>query len=102
MAQSPGELLDALRKRREFLRRELSGLDNLINVYEALVAVQSSESGSDPDQLELYRGRTSRAAQTAAIAESMDAARKLILRSNRPMKRGELVRELEKMGGGGL
>lgn len=98
MAQTPSELLEGLRKRREFLRRELLGLDNLIALYETLSTQESSESDLESAQLELYRGRTSRAVQTAAIAESMEAARRLIVRNNRPMKRGELVRELQKMG----
>lgn len=98
MAQTAREILDTLKKRRELLRREVSALDSLIPLYEALSMTETSESSEDSDQLELYRSRSSRAAQTAAIAESVEVARKIIIKSARPMKRGELVRELEKMG----
>ena len=98
MAQTANEILVALRKRREVLRRELSALDSLLPVYEALSAAEIPESDQESGQLELYRGRSSRAAQTAAIAETVEAVRKIIVKSGKPMRRGELVRELEKMG----
>lgn len=98
MAASPREMLASLRKRREFIRAELSALDSLISTYEVALSVDASEFQKDEDQFELYKGKSSRAAQTAAIAESIEAVRKIVLKAGKPMKRGELVSELEKMG----
>jgi len=56
-----------------------------------------SESRAEDEQFDLYRPST-RAAQAEAIAQSIDAAGRLIISEVRPMKRGELVAALEKQG----
>lgn len=91
------EILFKLLQRRDFIESEARALDNLISVYEGLLARQTSESRAEGGQLDLYKPST-RAAQAQAIAQSIEAARKLIIAEGRPMKRGELVMRLEKQG----
>lgn len=94
----PLEIKVNLLKRRQELLKELLALDSLISLYEGLSEASQSESSEDADQLSLYRWPSSRAAQAAEIARAIDAARKLILKEQRPMKRGELVSSLERQG----
>ncbi|MBV9839985.1 MAG: hypothetical protein JOY99_00360 [Sphingomonadaceae bacterium] len=96
--QTRAEFLDKLLRRREEIIRELAALDNLLSVYGGLSDARDSESSADSDQLSLYQWPQSRASQAAEIARSIEAARKIILREKRPMKRGELVIELERRG----
>jgi hypothetical protein len=67
-------------------------------LYEGLSEAQDSESNEDANQLNLYRWPSSREAQAAEISRTIEAARKLILKEKRPMKRGELVVALESQG----
>lgn len=92
------EILDKLLERRAFLSKEVVALDNLIGLYHRLSSQASSESSADVNQLDLYRQPSSRATQAAEIARTIEAARKLIIREGRPMKRGELVERLESQG----
>jgi hypothetical protein len=92
------DILDKLLERRTFLAKEAAALDNLIALYHRLSSQEISESSADANQLDLYRQPSSRAAQAADIARTIEAARKLIIREGRPMKRGELVSKLESQG----
>jgi hypothetical protein len=92
------EILDKLLERRAFLAKEVAALDNLIGLYHRLSSQTVSESSADVNQLDLYRHPSSRAAQAAEIARTIEAARKLIIREGRPMKRGEVVSKLESQG----
>jgi len=74
------EILDKLLERRAFVAKEVSALDNLIGLYHRLSSQAISESSVDVNQLDLYRHPSSRAAQAAEIARTVDAARKLIIR----------------------
>jgi hypothetical protein len=98
MAEDIKEILANLLERREKLSVEAIALDNLIAVYKKTLESSASESVSDSDQPELYNRPTSRAVQAAAIANAIEAARKLIISNRRPMKRGELVDILERQG----
>src|SRR4051812_24066414 len=97
-AEDIRDILDKLLERRAFIAREVVALDNLIGLYHRLSSQESSESSVDVNQLDLYRQPSSRAAQAAEIARTIDAARKLIIREGRPMKRGELISRLESQG----
>lgn len=92
------EILDRLLERRAFLAKEVAALDNLIGLYHRLSNQAVSESSPDANQPDLYRQPSSRAAQAAEIARTIEAARKLIIREGRPMKRSELVSKLESQG----
>jgi len=94
---STREILDKLLERRSFLIKELSTLDSLIGVYKGLWGGGDAESLPE-EQLNLYQWPSSRAAQAAEIARAIDAARKIIIQNQRPMKRNELVKELENQG----
>lgn len=91
------EILDKLLERRDKISRELMALENLIVVYRGLSTQEDSES-ADQGQLRLGLQAAPRAVQAASIARSIDAIRKMIISENRPMKRGELVKRLEKDG----
>jgi hypothetical protein len=92
------EILDKLLERRAFVATEATALDNLIGFYHRLSSQSISESSANVNQLDLYRQPSSRAAQAAEIGRTIEAARKLIIREGRPMKRGELVSRLESQG----
>ena len=92
------DILDKLLERRAFLSKEVIALDSLIGLYHRLSSQETSESSVDVNQLDLYRQPSSRAAQAAEIARTIEAARKLIIREGRPMRRGELVSRLESQG----
>lgn len=95
---STSEILTKLLERRAFLMKELVTLDSLIGVYKGLRGEADSESLDSDDQLNLYQWPSSRAAQAAEIERAIEAARKLILKNQRPMKRSELVMQLEAQG----
>jgi hypothetical protein len=94
------EILDKLLERRALLAREMAALDNLVGLYHRLSSRENSESAMDPSQLDLYRHPSSRAAQAAEINRTIEAAKRLIIKEGRPMKRGELVQALEGQGYG--
>lgn len=94
------DILDKLLDRRAFLAREMAALDNLIGLYHRLSSLENSESAPDEGQLDLYRHPSSRAAQAAEIDRTIEAAKRLIIKEGRPMRRGELVQALESQGYG--
>jgi hypothetical protein len=94
------DILEKLLERRSILAREMAALDNLIGLYHRLSSREISESASDASQLDLYRHPSSRAAQAAEINRTIDAAKRLIIKEGRPMKRSELVQALESQGYG--
>lgn len=99
MAVPPDEdFMAKLLARRAELEKEAAALDTLISHYQRLASRAQSESTALPGQLDLYGGLSSRHVKAAEIARIIDAARKLILAANRPMKRGELVRALISQG----
>lgn len=91
-------MLDKLLKRRDEISGELKALDNLIVIYERLSRRGHAESPIDDAQFSLEIHRKPRAVQAAEVARAMTAIRKIIISEGRPMKRGELVKSLEKEG----
>jgi len=94
------EILDKLLIRKANLIKEAAALDSLISLYHGLIKRDESESteAEAAGQLSFYQRPSSRAAQAAEITRMIEAARKLIIKERRPMKRGELVQALEKQG----
>ena len=96
-SDSARDLLAKALERRQELAREAASLDALIELYGRILSHSASESPDD-EQLTLYGSPTSRALRATETARAIDAARKVILSANKPLKRGDLVRELEKQG----
>lgn len=92
------ELLEKALERRAELSKELSALDSLIAYYKGLLVRQGVESPGGLSQPDLYRGTTKRSLHAAELADMMNRARRIIIENRRPMKRGELVKELENQG----
>lgn len=88
-------LAKAMRRQRE-LRLELEALQRLIEDYQRIQTLHDEDP--DADQLHLWHGGSRRALRSDEVAAMMEEARRLILKENRPMKRGELVRQLEARG----
>ena len=91
------DILDKLLKRRAEITKEADGLDTLIALYKGSLSRPRSESVS-ADQLSFYDAPSTRAIRNAEKARAIDAARRLILANNRPMRRGEIVEALEEQG----
>lgn len=98
IGESEKELLEKAIERRAELSKELSALDTLIVYYKGLLVREGLESPEGLSQPDLYRGTSKRSLQTAELAEMMNRARRIIIERGRPMKRGELVKELESEG----
>ena len=97
MASSTADdLLNKALKRHKELLEELEALSRFIDDYSQIV--RNRESHSRPDQPELFLPPTKRAAHAEKITEMMDAARRIIMSEQRPMKRGELRRRIEGLG----
>lgn len=94
--QLPREILDKALKRREELRLESEALDSLIETYRRLLSL--APSAPPADQLHLWQGGSPRAQQAAYISELLEESKRIILAEKRPMKRGELVQRLERLG----
>lgn len=92
------EILDKVLKRREELRIEAEALDNLIETYRHMIVRSNSVDSASGDQLDLSLPTSRRAMKAAQQAEMWEAARRLILTSGQPMRRGELRERLEKQG----
>lgn len=92
------DILPKLLERRAELIREAAALDALISHYQRLSSQKESESSEMPGQLSLYGKPSPRAVKAAEIARTVDAARRVILAANRPMKRGELAEALSGQG----
>lgn len=83
-------------KRQDELRSEFETLQNLVSHYQRHL---SGPIGSDEQpSLDLRLGGSSTKAKSAYVARLMDEARRLIVEAGRPLKRGELVRQLERQG----
>lgn len=95
---SEQDILPKLLDRRAELVKEAAALDALIAHYQRLASRSRSESPDLAGQLDLYGGLSSRTIKAAEIARTVDAARKMILAANRPMKRGELSKALTAQG----
>lgn len=92
------DILDKLLKRRDEIIKEAAALDNLISLYKGLSREAKSESLFDEVQLSFYAQPSSRAAQALEINRTIEAARKLMIKEGRPMKRGEIVNILKDQG----
>jgi hypothetical protein len=96
--QTQRQLLEKAIQRRIELSVEIAALDSLIETYKGLLKNSSTESVSMAEQPLLYREPPRRAKQAAQLSEMLDAARRIIIENNRPMKRGDLVKILELKG----
>lgn len=88
-------LTKAMRRQRE-LRLELEALQRLIDDYRRIQDLRDEDP--DAEQLHLWHGGSRRALKSDEVSAMLDEARRIILREGRPMKRGELVRQLEARG----
>ncbi|MES2986529.1 MAG: hypothetical protein V4808_01360 [Pseudomonadota bacterium] len=95
-ASAANELLDKALKRHKELVDELEALTRFIEDYSQIV--RSRESVSNFEQPELFQPQSKRVAHADRVAEMMDAARRIILSEQRPMKRGELRKRVESLG----
>lgn len=85
----------AIRRQRE-LRLELEALDRLIGDYQRIQQLRDEDP--DAQQLHLWHGGSRRALKSDAVAAMMAEARRVLLAEGRPLKRGELVKRLERRG----
>jgi len=92
------EVLDKALKRKQELLLESEALDNLIATYQRLLGTTKNVSETREEQPDLYRGASKRAIHAAQVAETIEAARRIIIAARRPMKRGELVKRLTEQG----
>lgn len=89
------ELLSKALKRQNELRSEFDALQNLVSHYQRHLSGREAVAEEQPS-LDL---RTSTVkARSVYVSRLMDEARRLILEARRPLKRGELVRLLERDG----
>ena len=89
------ELLAKALKRQDELRSEFEALQNLVSHYQRHL---SGRVVSPEEQASLDLGPSSVKARSAYVARLLEEARRLILEARRPLKRGELVRMLERDG----
>jgi len=92
----PEELLDKALKRHKELLLELEALKRFIEDYSQIVRTKGREVRLDEPQL--FQPPSPRAAHAEHIAEMIDAARRIILAEQRPMKRGDLRKRVESLG----
>ncbi|EJU12941.1 hypothetical protein LH128_11226 [Sphingomonas sp. LH128] len=95
---SADDLFDKALKRREELQLEIEALDKLIETYRMLMNRRQVVDDSAADEPRLFKLPSKRAAHAEKIAEMIDAARRIIIAKNQPMKRGELREEVEAAG----
>lgn len=88
-------LSKATRRQRE-LRLELEALQRLIDDYRRIQDLRDEDP--DAEQLHLWHGGSRRALKSDEVSAMLDETRRIILKERRPMKRGELVRQLETRG----
>lgn len=89
------ELLAKALKRQNEVRSEFEALQNLISHYQTHLSGKAPAADEQPS-LDL---RTSSVkARSAYVARVIEEARRLILEARKPLKRGELVRLLERDG----
>lgn len=89
------ELLAKALKRQDELRLEFEALQNLVSHYQRHL---SGRAHSPDEQPSLDLGPSSAKARSAYVSRLLDEAKRLILEARRPLKRGELVRLLERDG----
>lgn len=89
------DLLSKALKRQGELRSEFEALQNLISHYQKHLSGVSSSSEEQPS---LDLGPSSVKVRSAYVARLMEETKRLILEARRPLKRGELVRLLERDG----
>jgi hypothetical protein len=88
-------LAKALRRQKE-LQMELEALQRLISDYQRLQILR--DENPDADQLHLWHGASRRALKSEEVSAVLEETRRILLRAGRPMKRGDLVHELEARG----
>lgn len=88
-------LSKATRRKRE-LRLELEALERLISDYQRIQDLRDDDP--DADQFHLWHGGSRRALKSDEVTAMLDETRRIILNQGRPMKRGELVRQLQVRG----
>src|SRR5690349_7481228 len=92
------DLLANALKRQDELREEFEALQSVIVHYRRQLSRPLGDTPDAQQTLDLRLGVNSLKARSAYVARLMDEARRIIVREGRPMKRGELVRELERDG----
>jgi hypothetical protein len=92
------ELLVKALKRQDELRSEFEALQNLVAHYQRHLSVSGSAAGEDQPSLDLRLAASSLKARSAYVARLVEEAKRIILEAGRPLKRGELVRLLEREG----
>jgi hypothetical protein len=92
------EILAKALKRQEELREEFEALQSVIAHYRRQMARPLGEGADEQASLDLRMEANSLKARSAYISRLMDEARRLIVRDGRPLKRGELVHQLEREG----
>lgn len=91
------ELLSKALKRQDELRSEFEALQNLISHYQRHLSGRLPSVEEQPS-FDLRLGTSSVKARSAYVARLMEEAKRLILEAGKPLKRGELVRLLERDG----
>lgn len=94
-SQTAREILANALKRKEEIRRESEALDRLISAYREIL--NAPEEVEQPT-FDLQPRRGSRKAQADYVAKLLRECRRLILSAGRPLRRSELVRQLEQNG----
>jgi len=89
------ELLAKALKRQDELRSEFEALQSLVSHYQRHLSGRVSALEEQPS---LDLGPSSVKARSAYVARLIEEAKRLILEARRPLKRGELVRLLERDG----
>ena len=89
-------LLGKATRRQKELRLELDALQRLIDDYRRIQDLR--EEDPDAEQLHLWHGGSRRALKSDEVTAMLDETRRIILNEGRPMKRGELVRQLQARG----
>ncbi len=89
------DLLAKALKRQNELRSEFQALQNLVSHYQKHL---SGKTVVSEDQPLLDLGPSSVKARSAYVGRLIEESKRLILEAGRPLKRGELVRLLERDG----
>jgi hypothetical protein len=89
------QLLANAMKRKEEIKAESDALDKLISAYREILDMENE--GPQPT-FDLRPSPGSRKSQSDYVARLMRECRQLILDAGRPLKRSDLVRQLERKG----
>lgn len=90
------ELLSKALKRQDELRSEFEALQNLVSHYQRHLSGRLPSAGEEQPSLDL--GTSLVKARSAYVTRLMEETKRLMLEARRPLKRGELVRLLERDG----